>query len=416
MLLRCVKIDGWIDNRSSSRVHFVLLSERYPDMKYIWIRIVFLFFILMACSRSSQEPNAIVRGSFPALGGSRIFLEELEPQRTLILDSTDADDSGNFKFQFYVSEPGFFLLKASKNNTLVLQINPDQEIDITGQGGFSDQERSVLGSPGSQYIQDFDQFLAKQRDQIDSLGKVYEKVKGEPEFQKKREMLDSVYRSLVEGHRKYVRKFIAEHPTSLVNLLMVNRRMGTVVVFDEKEDFPLFYKVDSLLQEHFPDNKHAKDHHARVRKLRGEIFDEYVIEEKLRPGKKAPDVVLTDTAGNPISLKSFTGKTVILHFWAGWDAQSRKDNRILKTNYPLLKDKNIEVLGISLDENEVVWKGAVRLDELSWPQVSELKGFFAQVKKDYHIPEKLPFYYIIGPDQRIQYKHDNLDSILVRLN
>jgi peroxiredoxin len=385
-------------------------------MERVWIYIVFFLLILGSCSQPQTDPNTVINGSFAALSGSWIVLEELEPQRTKLLDSTLVDASGNFSFHFYSSEPGFFILVDKNKNTLVLQIDPEQEVEVSGPGSFIEGQISVSGSPGSQYILDFDQFLSTQRERVDSLGNVYQLVRGDDDFDKKKKSLDSVYRSLVQTHRTYVKKFINDHPTSLVNLLMINRRMGSAVVFDEKEDFPIFYKVDSLLQVHHPGNKHSRDHHERVQLQRGEIFDDYVIEEKLRPGKRAPDVVLPDTSGNPVSLKSYAGKTVVLYFWAGWDAQSRKDNRVLKSAYPTLRDRGIEILGISLDENEVVWKGAVRLDELSWPQVSELKGFYAQIKKEYHIPDKLPFYYLISPDQRIQYKHENLDSILVRLN
>ena len=142
----------------------------------------------------------------------------------------------------------------------------------------------------------------------------------------------------------------------------------------------------------------------------------YVIEEKLSPGKRAPDVVVNDTSDRPVSLKSYTGKRVLLYFWAGWDAKSRQVNRRLVELYPKLKQNNTEILGISLDENRTVWMGAIRLDNLEWEQVSELKGFYSEIKKSYHVPDKLPYFYLINEEQKIAAKHADLDSILVLIN
>ena len=35
-------------------------------------------------------------------------------------------------------------------------------------------------------------------------------------------------------------------------------------------------------------------------------------------GSIAPDIILNDTTGNPISLSSLRGKYVLLDFWAAW--------------------------------------------------------------------------------------------------
>jgi len=35
-------------------------------------------------------------------------------------------------------------------------------------------------------------------------------------------------------------------------------------------------------------------------------------------GKPAPGLEVTDMKGNPVSLTGFTGKTVVLDFWASW--------------------------------------------------------------------------------------------------
>lgn len=50
----------------------------------------------------------------------------------------------------------------------------------------------------------------------------------------------------------------------------------------------------------------------------------------------------------------------------------RKPNLVLA--YDKYKNKDFEVIGISLDEDEEDWRGAVDHLKISWPQLSDLKG------------------------------------------
>jgi peroxiredoxin len=224
--------------------------------------------------------------------------------------------------------------------------------------------------------------------------------------------LDSVYDIIYLDQRKYVADFVKEHPSSLVSLIVLNRKLGNSEVIDEEKDFHLFHQTDSLLTLNYPNNKHVLDHQKRTKEIRLRIFDYYQAERKVIPGKKAPDIVLNDTAGNPHSLKSFMGKKVIVYFWAGWDARSRQDNRKLVKMYDELKSNNTEIIGVSLDENEIVWKGAVKLDKLPWLNVSSLDGFRSEVKKSYNVPDELPFYYLLDEEHKIVGKSNKLAEIL----
>lgn len=382
-------------------------------------RFLFFFAVILlvnSCSTDEQQPNVSIKGHFPEMAGMIIYFEELEPLRAVQLDSVKIGEGGDFSFDAVLSDAGFYLLKTSVENRVLLQLEGGEQLELRGDGPTMNDGLQIKGSPGSSQIQEFEVFMSFQRKRIDSLAVVYNDSRGQDDFFTIKQVLDSLYLGYVEDQRTYVFSFLDSHPGSLVNLILINRKLGTTSVIDENDDFLHLYRIDSILQLSYPGNKHVADHHERVKAIRGELFDSYVFEEKLSPGKKAPDVVLNDTAGQPVSLKSYTGKEVILYFWAGWDARSRKDNRKLVNIYPELKARNVEILGISLDENEVVWKGAIRLDGLTWPQLSELKGYYSKISKAYNVPEDLPFYYLIDNEQKIKYKHAHLDSLLVHLN
>lgn len=88
------------------------------------------------------------------------------------------------------------------------------------------------------------------------------------------------------------------------------------------------------------------------------------------------------------------------------------DNRKILKLYNELKLQNTEIIGVSLDENEVVWKGAVKLDNLPWLNLSKLDGFRSEVKKSYNVPDELPFYYLLDENHIIVGKSPKLEEIL----
>ncbi|MCD4730917.1 MAG: peroxiredoxin family protein, partial [Bacteroidales bacterium] len=154
----------------------------------------------------------------------------------------------------------------------------------------------------------------------------------------------------------------------------------------------------------------------RVQQIRGDTFDRFVADNKLEPGKKAPNIMLKDTSGQFISLKGLSGKKVLICFWAGWNAKSRQDNRKLILLYPKLHANNMEIFGVTLDEHEKVWKGALKLDKTPWIQGSDLMGMNSKIIKDYNILDELPYYYIVDEERKIIFRNRDLDTIIIKLD
>jgi len=71
---------------------------------------------------------------------------------------------------------------------------------------------------------------------------------------------------------------------------------------------------------------------------------------KLKKGSKAPDFMLNDQDGNPVSLKDFKGKKVALYFYPKDNTPTCTEQACnLRDNISLLKKKGIVVLGVSAD-------------------------------------------------------------------
>lgn len=118
---------------------------------------------------------------------------------------------------------------------------------------------------------------------------------------------------------------------------------------------------------------------------------------QLMPGMKAIDFDMQDTNGNIIRLSSFNEKYVLLDFWASWCGPCREEHPNLKEQYEKYKNKNFVILSISIDTNKDRWLNAITKDELTWTQVSDLKGDKGDVYLKYGITS-IPANFLIAPN------------------
>lgn len=131
--------------------------------------------------------------------------------------------------------------------------------------------------------------------------------------------------------------------------------------------------------------------------------------EALSVGKKAPAFSLPGLEqGQNIKLSDFTGKRVLLEFWASWCGDCRRLSGYLWDLRELHKNNNFEIIGISMDRSKRAWKKAIKKDNLTWPQVCDGLGVNSPIMRDYGVYE-LPVNYlldengiIVGKDLRIK--------------
>lgn len=82
-----------------------------------------------------------------------------------------------------------------------------------------------------------------------------------------------------------------------------------------------------------------------------------------------------DTSGVDLSIRDIKGKFILIDFWASWCSPCRAANPELVALYSEYHDKGFQIVGVSLDDNGSKWKRAIIQDHLTWPQMSDLKGW-----------------------------------------
>lgn len=92
-------------------------------------------------------------------------------------------------------------------------------------------------------------------------------------------------------------------------------------------------------------------------------------------GAPAPDIVMNNPENEEVALSSLKGKVVLIDFWASWCGPCRRENPNVVKMYEKYKDHGFEIFGVSLDSSKDRWVQAIEADKLTWPHVSDLKGW-----------------------------------------
>ncbi len=316
---------------------------------------------LLAAS-CEQKPGYTIAGSVHLEGsadGDTVFLSKREGRDMLRLD-TALLAGGAFTFEgTQDSLEGRYISVFSKEANRYV----DREFFLeNGQIRFEENKDGwkVTGTPTN------DQYTAY-REGMQALekqyGEMYEAYADTTLTEEQRAGKKEELNAIGKEREDYILAQIEQHIASPIVVSIFRNHQMDVLFMDDME------KVNALLQQ----VPAAYADQPVIAALKGSV-------EKLlntAVGKPFTDFEMNTPEGKPMKVSDYAGKqkAVLIDFWASWCGPCRAAMPELKKIYAEYHPKGFEIVGVSLDGQEDRWKKAIKDDGLTWPQMSDLKGW-----------------------------------------
>jgi thiol-disulfide isomerase/thioredoxin len=337
------------------------------------VKKIALFLVSAIILAGCADKNTIkISGNLKNREHKKIYLNKIDVDNSVRIDSARIRKNGNFRFRLNASEPDFYQIGFSDSDFITILTEPGEKINLVFRGKFLYEEYDIQGSPGSEKIKILDQVLAETIRKVDSLKVIYEAASKNPDFEIKQPALKEAYAALLKEQRKKNIEFILGNLNSFSSIKALFQRIdGDTYVLYDPRDLQFLKLVSDSLNFHHPNSKQAKALKKNFEKEMNQMF----LSKIAQAAKDAPEIKLdpnlVDINGKRIALSSLKGKVVLLSFWATGVEGSVSENTELKELYKLYKPKGFEIYQINLDGNETNWRNAVKFDELPWINVRE---------------------------------------------
>jgi peroxiredoxin len=131
--------------------------------------------------------------------------------------------------------------------------------------------------------------------------------------------------------------------------------------------------------------------------------------KKLAIGSAVPDFEISDAEGKSIRLSDTQDKRTLLIFWSGNCTHCEAimpELKILNGQY----QEKVRFIGISVDQDEKIWRKASEKNELTWINIAELKGWDGKIIQDYYV-YATPTFLLIDANLRIKSKPTGLAEL-----
>ena len=304
---------------------------------------------LIACTGAKKTYS--ISGTFKDSKNEKVYLI----CSNQVIDSTTIENN-QFTFNGDASIPQIAYVADARTvraarNSCVVALEPGQlsVVPMNDSDGYY-----VKGSKSNDLITEFTKFE-------NELSSYYEKNK---EKEGVMEEVDSKYHNkLVDG--------IAEHPDLIYSVYCLKE-----LAYEEDPEL-----IKSLLRILTAD--------VRKSELWKSIDENNQKKLETAPGKQYMEFSQTDQFGNVISSKDVLAtpdvKYVLIDFWASWCGPCMREVPFLKETYSKYFSKGFQILGVSLDRSKDAWLNAIKVNDMNWIHVSDLKYWDNEVAKQYSI-------------------------------
>lgn len=356
-----------------------------------------ILFILILTGCGPKKEGQRIEGNIPDFANLKVTLQKFENNLAVQVDSASIDADGNFEVYVPVNKMDFFQLIFSNNQQIGLALSPGEDVELSLSTGENFPEKlNVEGSPNTAKMIAFFETCAQFEASRNEVVAQVQQLGNPPTDTKKQQDLIAEINKQGKAYYDYVVSFTKENASSPV-------AFSSLTKLNIQRDFELFKLVVSDLKPIMADNGYYQSLAQQVEQIEGQLVAQEAkkrLQEKLAPGKEAPEIVLNNPEGKPVALSSLRGKYVLIDFWASWCRPCRAENPNVVAMYKKYKRKGFEIYSVSLDRTKDAWVNAIKQDGLTWTHVSDLKFWQSEGAKTYGV-SGIPFTVLIDKEGKI---------------
>ncbi|KAA9325205.1 TlpA disulfide reductase family protein [Adhaeribacter soli] len=328
--------------------------------------------MLSACNKKGTTAETSgngykITGKFKnATEGSKVYLDELGEQQFIGRDTAEIKKDGSFEMTGKVTETGIYKLALGPQNAILFVLE-NKPIEFEADANRLSETYTVKGSKDSELLKDLNGIMMQSQKQMEGLKQRYIAASGSGN-QDSIKAVEAAANRVQESSEKNFKAFIRKNPNSIMSVY------STLTLINPEDEYAFADSMLTVYKKSQPESKYTKALNERLSKL-----------GSVTVGSMAPEITLPTPDGGTMSLSSLRGKYVLIDFWASWCGPCRRENPNVVKMYNKYKDKGFEIFGVSFDQSKDKWVKAIADDKLTWPHVSDLKGWESSAARLYNI-------------------------------